>query len=313
MILGHFDIKVNYMKIVDIKGTCQADPYVIYFNNKFYMYCTGVEGVQCYSSQHIDKGWQYVGIVLTQQGCKEYWAPCVFEQDGTFYMYYSSMPTNCDDVHQQQIKVATSSSPMGPFAFVKELLPPFSIDPHVVKNDSGLYMFYSVNDYNAQRAGTYIVCDKMVDFFEMQNQPKAMVVPTLDEEIFQKDRFVQGQHWHTIEGAFYFFKDGYHYCMYSGNCYEKPTYHIGYAVSNQPFDNLNQLDFDKHVQLPFEPLIATNDTETSTGHNSMIVADDVMYVVYHGRDLSDGTCNQPRTARICKLFVNNGKLTVERI
>lgn len=301
------------MKIVDIKGSCQADPYVIYFNNKFYMYCTGSQGVECYQSTNIDSGWQYVGMVFAQEGCKEYWAPCVYEQDGTFYMYYSSMPATSDDVHQQQIKVATSCSPTGPFEYVCDLLPPFSIDPHVVKTASGLYMFYSVNNYTAERAGTYIVCDKMTSFFAMENNPKAMVVPTLDEEIFQRDRFVQGQHWHTIEGACYFYKDGYHYCMYSGNCYEKPTYHIGYAVSNQPFDKLNQLQFEKHIELPFAPLIGTNDVETSTGHNSLIVVDGQMYVVYHGRDLSQDMSKQPRTARICKLFANNGKLTVERI
>ena len=301
------------MKIVDIKGTCQADPYVIYYCGKYYMYCTGSDGVQCYESANLQKGWTLVGNVFSQDGFKEYWAPCVFEQDGTFYMYYSSMPMDSDDVHLQQIKVATSTNPTGLFTYVCDLLPPFSIDPHVVQTSSGLYMFYSVNNYTALRAGTYIVCDKMDGFFAMANNPKAMVVPTLDEEIFQKDRFVQGQHWHTIEGAFYFYKDGYHYCMYSGNCYEKPTYHIGYAVSNQPFDQLNQLDFVKHVQLPFAPLIGTNDVETSTGHNSLIVVDGQMYVVYHGRDLSTDMSNKPRTARICKLFANNGKLMVERI
>ena len=39
--------------------------------------------------------------------------------------------------------------------------------------------------------------------------------PTIDEEIYQKDRFKKGQHWHTIEGAFYFYKEGTHYLMYS--------------------------------------------------------------------------------------------------
>ena len=32
-----------------------------------------------------------------------------------------------------------------------------------------------------------------------------------NEEIYQKDRFKKGQHWHTIEGAFYFYKEGTHY------------------------------------------------------------------------------------------------------
>lgn len=95
---------------------------------------------------------------------------------------------------------------------------PFSIDPHVVKSGNDLYIFYSLNDYDAKRAGTLIVLDKMKDPLEVENKPKVVVRATLDEEIFMKDRFKKGQHWHTIEGAYYFRKGDYHYILYSGNC-----------------------------------------------------------------------------------------------
>lgn len=301
------------MKIIDIKGESQADPYVVTYDGKYYMYCTGIKGIYCYSSDSLFSGWKSCGIVLNVDGQKEYWAPSVIYDNGMFYMYYSSMPVDSDDVHTQQIKLAVSSSPIGQFKYVKDMLPPFSIDPHVVKNDTGLYMFYSVNRYQGERVGTYIVCDAMSSFREMANKPKTVVEPTLDEEIFEKDRFAKGQHWHTIEGAFYFYKDGYHYCMYSGNCYEKPTYHIGYAVCADKSNELNKLNFVKHVEPTFAPLISTNADETSTGHNSLAEVDGQLYVVYHGRDISSDMSKQPRTARVCKLNAFNGLLTVVRI
>jgi len=300
------------MKIINIQGMAQADPYVIKHQGRFYMYCTGINGVDCYSSSNLFDGWIYEGVVLTAKGQKEYWAPSVIEDGGTFYMYYSSMPYNSEDVHTQQIKLAVSNVPTGPFTFVKDMLPPFSIDPHVVKNDSGLYMFYSVNKYQGERVGTYIVCDAMLNFEEMANKVNTVVEPTQDEEIFEKDRFIAGQHWHTIEGAFYFYKDGCHYCMYSGNCYEKPTYHIGYAVCSNPSSKLNELKFVKHTEQTFSPLISTNNYETSTGHNSLTEVDGQYYVVYHGRDIVEDMSKQPRTARVCKLYAKDGILTVER-
>lgn len=301
------------MKIINIQGLSQADPYVIRHSGKFYMYCTGVCGVDCYVSDKLSDNWKYAGNIFSVEGQKEYWAPSVIEDNGTFYMYYSSMPTSSDDAHTQQIRLAKCSRPDGQFEYVCDLLPPFSIDPHVVRNDDGLYMFYSVNRYEGERVGTYIVCDKMLGFTQMANEPNTVVVPTCDEEIFQKDRFTKGQHWHTIEGAFYFRQDGYHYCMYSGNCYEKSAYHIGYAVCKSDSDKLNKLNFEKHVANSFSPLISTNEEETSTGHNSLINVDGQYYVVYHGRDIAADKSPQPRTARICKLFIQDGILTVERI
>lgn len=300
------------MKIIDIKGLSQADPYVIRYQDKYFMYCTGINGVDGYASDSLFGKWNFLGSVLAVDDQKEYWAPSVIEDDGKFYMYYSSMPKNACDVHTQQIRLAKCNSPDGQFEYVCDILPPFSIDPHVVKNDNGLYMLYSVNRYEGDRVGTYIVCDKMLDFAQMANEPKTIVEPTCDEEIFEKDRFVKGQHWHTIEGAFYFKQDGYHYCMYSGNCYEKPTYHIGYAVCKSNSEELNKLDFEKYVTNGFSPLISTNDEETSTGHNSLINVDGQYYVVYHGRDIATDMSRQPRTARICKLVAKDGILTVER-
>lgn len=299
------------MKILDFNGKAQPDPYIIESKGVYYIYCTGADGVDCYKSRDLFNGWELVGTVLKVDGQKEYWAPSVIELDGKFYMYYSSMPCAEEDVHKQNIKVAVCDTPCGEFSFVKDLLEPFSIDAHVVKNDDGLYIFYSINDYEAEKAGTFIVCDKMKDPFNVFGEPKSMVRPTLEEEIFQKDRFKKGQDWYTIEGAFYFKKDDWHYLIYSANSYLKPEYHLGYAVCKSKSEKLNQLDFKKISEKEFLPLLTGNSLETSVGHNSMIELGGNYYLVYHGRDAASETSEfstDNRTARICRLIVSSGVL-----
>ena len=301
------------MKLIDIKGLASPDPYIIKTCGRYFIYSSGTDGVHCYKSDALFSGWEYVGIVLCVEGQKEYWAPSVIERKGKFYMYYSSIPKDESDVHKENIKVAVSDTPDGRFVFVKDLLPPFSIDAHVVENRTGLYIFYSVNDFEAEKAGTYIVADKMLSEFTVAGNPKAVVKPTLEEEIFEKDRFRKGQDWYTIEGAFYFKKNGVHYCIYSANSYLKPTYHLGYAFCNSDCDELNRLCFTKHSPERYSPLLCADDTEISTGHCSMIEEDGELYLIYHGREKNFDLSSEDRTARICRLVIDHGTLITERI
>ncbi len=301
------------MKIIDIKGLVQPDPYIINADGKYYIYCTGCDGVHCYASDSLFDGWQHLGVVFSQEWQKEYWAPSVIQRNGKYYMYYSSMADGETDTHTQNIKLAVCDKPDGKFTFVKDILPPFSIDPHVVANDCGLWMFYSQNKYEGDKVGTYIVVDRMSDEYTLCGNPHAVVVPTLAEEVFQKDRFKAGQDWYTIEGAYYFKKDGWHYCIYSANCYLKPTYHLGYAAVKSDNDMLNELDFVKHSANKYDPLLASDGEEISTGHNSLIEVDGQLYIVYHGRDAASDCHIDDRTARICKLIADNGVLRAEKL
>ena len=94
------------MKLIDIEGLSQPDPYILKNGNKYYVYCTGVDGVHCYESESLFGVWRHLGIVLRVAGQKEYWAPCVIKRNGKFYMYYSSMPECETDVHRENLKVA---------------------------------------------------------------------------------------------------------------------------------------------------------------------------------------------------------------
>lgn len=292
----------------------QGDPYIFKANGKYYIYATGMRGVETYVSDRLTDGWTYLGRTLEEPGMAEFWAPCIIERDGVFYLYYSSVPVGTEDMHKQAIKVATSASPEGPFVYRKTLLPPFSIDPHVVKSGEEYYIFYSVNDYEAERAGTYIVVDKLTDMFTAEGKPVPVVVPTLDEEIFRRDRFRKGQHWHTVEGAFYFRVGDDHYVTYSGNCYQNEQYFLGYAYAHGRENDLRKLHFQKQPSDGvYAPLVCRNAYEEGTGHNSVIEENGKLYLVYHARDYAaDKTLPDCRTARICPLIASGRILKAER-
>ena len=277
----------------------QADPFILKANGRYYIYVTGHDGIYAYHSDNLFSGWKYHGVVMTVPGLTAFWAPSVIELDGKFYMYNS-----------------VADNPLGPFTNTTQLLHPFSIDSHVVKNEAGLFLFYSTNRFEGERVGTYIVVDKLLDPFHAAGNPVTVVEPTLDEDIFERDRYKKGQHWHTIEGAFYFKEGDWQYVMYSGNCFEQPTYYVGYARAKTSETDLTKIKFEKYPDdKTYSPVLAANDFEEGTGHHSMIKEDGQWYAVYHARDYNDGlgaSAFDARNARICKLNVKDGIITAER-
>lgn len=295
----------------------QADPYIFENRGRYYIYTTGDDGVYAYSSDDLFCGWKFEGRVFTVPGMDSFWAPSVIEIDGVYYMYcsfefYGDTPDRGG--HRQTMHVSTSESPLGPFENPKQILHPFSIDSHIVKNESGLFLFYSTNDFDRERPGTYIVVDRMKDPFIPAGNPSAVVVPTLDEEIYRRDRYVPGVHWHTIEGAFYFREGDWQYVMYSGSCYENENYFIGYARAKTSETDLTKIKFEKYPDdSTFSPVFYSNEWEEGAGHHSMIKKDGVWYSVYHARNReNDGLPGDRRNARICRMNVCDGVITAER-
>ena len=297
----------------------QADPFILKSNGRYYIYTTGHYGIYAYSSDSLFDGWKFEGMVLTDGVHDSWWAPSVIELDGKFYMYNSfeiKGYTPDKGGHRGAMHVSVADNPLGPFKVVKQLLEPFSIDSHVVQNEEGLWIFYSTNTFEGDRIGTYIVVDKMLDPFTVEGKPVPVVVPTLDEDIYQRDRYKKGQHWHTIEGAFYFKEGDWQYVMYSGNCFEQPTYYIGYARAKTDETDLRKIKFEKYPdENTYHPVMRANDFEEGTGHHSMIKEDGQWYAIYHARDYDDGlgaSAFDARNARICKLNVNDGIITAEQ-
>ena len=297
----------------------QADPFILKSNGRYYIYTTGHYGIYAYSSDSLFDGWKFEGMVLTDGVHDSWWAPSVIELDGKYYMYNSfeiEGYTPDKGGHRGAMHVSVADNPLGPFKVVKQLLEPFSIDSHVVQNEEGLWIFYSTNTFEGERIGTYIVVDKMLDPFTVEGKPVPVVVPTLDEDIYQRDRYKKGQHWHTIEGAFYFKEGDWQYVMYSGNCFEQPTYYIGYARAKTDETDLRKIKFEKYPdENTYHPVMRANDFEEGTGHHSMIKENGQWYAIYHARDYEDGldaSAFDARNARICKLNVNDGIITAEQ-
>lgn len=297
----------------------QADPFIFKSKGRYYIYTTGHDGIYAYSSDSLFDGWKFEGMVLTDGRHDSWWAPSVIELDGKYYMYNSfeiEGYTPDKGGHRGAMHVSVADNPLGPFKVVRQLLQPFSIDSHVVQNEEGLWIFYSTNRFEGERIGTYIVVDKLLDPFTAEGKPVTVVEPTLDEDIYRRDRYKKGQHWHTIEGAFYFKEGDWQYVMYSGNCFEQPTYYIGYARAKTNETDLRKIKFEKYPDdKTYHPVIAANDFEEGTGHHSMIKENGQWYAVYHARDYEDGlgaSAFDARNARICKLNVNDGIITAER-
>ncbi len=304
---------------LDKENYCgQADPYILKSNGKYYIYVTGHDGIYAYYSDRLFDGWQYYGPVFIKPGYSAFWAPSVIEIDGKYYMYnsieiYDDEPDKGG--HRGAMFVSVSDSPLGPFGNEKQILHPFSIDSHIVRNESGLFLFYSTNSFEGDRIGTRIVVDRMLDPFTPEGKPVVVVEPTLDEDIYRRDRYKKGQHWHTIEGAFYFKEGDWQYVMYSGNCYEQPTYYVGYARSKTNESDLTKIEFEKYPDdHTYFPILSANEFEEGTGHHSMIKEDGQWYAIYHARDTGVAHENvfDARNARICKLNVKDGIITAER-
>ncbi len=297
---------------ISAKDKNHPDPFIFEDGDRLYLYVTAISGVEAYSADDLFGEWKYEGIVTQFESGKSFWAPSVIKIDTKYYMYVS-----CEkDGNFQFMHVACADSPLGPFKNEKQLYGYFSIDSHMVKTEKGLFLFYAMDNLEGERIGTRVFVDKFSDPYTPHNSPKELIVPTFDEEIYQKNRFGDGKDWHTIEGPFWFCDGEWQYLMYSGGCYENDTYHVGYCAAKTTEKDLTKVDFEKKTDGgKFCPVLIKNEFEEGTGHHSVIKYKGSFYAIYHGRDytkeVSDTYCEK-RSARVCRLNVCDGVITAER-
>ncbi len=293
----------------------QPDPFMCPYGDGWVMYATGMTGVDAYSAETPLGPWEYRGAVLQTEGFGEYWAPCMYEEGGRCYLYFSCRPID-SDVAREELYVASAPGPFGPFEAPRRLFECFSIDPHVVRTEAGLFLWYCMDRTDTDRVGTRVFVQQLADPMTPVGEPVEAIVPSFDEEIFMKDRYVPGQHWHTIEGPFYLAVGQWQYVMYSGACYQNDTYHIGYCAAHTSEPDLRKVRFEKHAPGGvFSPLMTKNEQEEGVGHHSVICWQGRYYAIYHARDLTHDPLLGPdqRTARICRLDFQDGVITAERI
>ena len=291
----------------------QPDPFIFKDGDKFYIYVTNNDepnGVEAYSADALTGPYRYEGAVTAFQDATDYWAPAVIKLDGIYYMYVSCVKGD----KFEHMHVARATSPLGPFTDEKMLYDRFSIDPHMVKTEAGLFLFYAENSTVGERIGTRVFVDRFLDPYTPANTPRELITPTFDEEIFTPS-YREDNKWHTIEGPFYFREGEYQYLMYSGGCFQDETYHVGYAVAKSDEEDLTKVDFVKHTNGDrFAPVLIKNEYEEGTGHHSVIKHEGVYYAIYHARDYAyrENGLIEARDARICRLSVKDGHITAER-
>jgi GH43 family beta-xylosidase len=307
---------VNPLGYADGVARTDPDPFVMRFRGRYWCYSTDEHGVNVSTSPDMVT-WQRVGYALTVPGRAHFWAPCVIYADGLFWMYVSHRPEGCDDPHQEFLHVAGSPAPEGPFEIRRRLFDTFSIDPHVVRDPaSGEYViFYSTNDItglDADGTGTSILVDRLAAMDEPAGSPRPVVVPTLEQEIFERNRFGDGRDWYTIEGATYVTHRDRAYLTYSGNAYVGEDYFIGYARAPLA-GGAAELGWTKYPSdSEWSPLVRRDGAVEGTGHNSIVRAPNLVddWIVYHGRDaavpLDPG--REERVMRIDPLFYDGDRL-----
>ena len=293
----------------NVKGKTQPDPFIFEDDGKFYIYVTAVGGVEVYESDDIFGEWKHVGVATKfSNGGHDFWAPSVIRLDGKYYMYVSC---NVGDEFEN-MHVAVSDSPTGPFTNEIRLYDHFSIDSHMVKTDKGLFLWYAKDNLDTDKVGTRIYIDRFLDPVTPENNPKEVITPDFHEEKFTP-QCTPERDWYTVEGPFWFREGEWQYLMYSAGCYRDDTYHIGYAVAKSTETDLRTVDFTKITDGgKFAPLIIKNEFEEGTGHHSVIKYRGEYYAIYHGRDFDNSPDAERRTARVCRLTVADGKISAVR-
>ena len=234
--------------------------------------------------------WQPAGAALIRPDPAfgdTFWAPEVAYSSGTFYLYYSV--GWADKSHQ--LRVATSASPLGPYADAGVTLSdlkktPFAIDPHPFRDDDGRwYLFYARDflDSDRVRPGTALAVAPLERMTKLSDDESVVLRAEYDWQRFMKDRpMYDGTYdWHTLEGPCVKKRNGVYYCLYSGGRWENDTYGVDYGVSTNvlgPYDGSGGEGGARVLQTKPGML-------HGPGHNSIVFGPGGHdYIVYHAWD-----------------------------
>lgn len=245
-----------------------ADPSIRAFGNKYYLYPTSdkphwqTTDFSVWSSTNL-VDWKNEGKILDvandlKWAKVEAWAPDVVERNGKYYMYFCG---------QHNIGVATSNSPLGPFADAlgKPLIAKGTgvqtntIDPYPFIDDDGqAYLYYG----NGKLANVYKLKPDMVSL----DGPPATI------EL--KDH---------REGVVVFKRGGKYYFMWSIDDARSPNYRVGWGVADSPLGPVRSPEKNFIV-------LQRKGAAVGTAHHSVVnvPGTDRWYVAYHRHALPDG-------------------------
>jgi arabinan endo-1,5-alpha-L-arabinosidase len=177
-----------------------------------------------------------------------FWAPDVFEKEGTYFLFYSAQP-DWSAREGLRLGVATSRTPLGPFIDSGSPLDTGSaeenIDPMVFQDPKSkrLYLYWGRN-------GEIVVQELSDDLLKLKGSFKPLVKPS------------SGPFQAVTEGPYVIYRAPYYYLFYSGDdcCSSNPHYAVSVARSLSPVG-----PFEKNPKV----LLSSHSRWIAGGHNSV--------------------------------------------
>jgi xylan 1,4-beta-xylosidase len=277
-----------------------ADPTIFSHDNKFYLYGTGGKGnagngFMVYVSDDL-KSWKRSdkngGYALKKGdafGKSGFWAPQIFAYENKFIMAYTA---------NEQIAIAESDSPLGPFTQVKKDSLPSTlkqIDPFVFIDDDGKKYLYHVRLTNGNR----------IFVAEMQEDLSGIKPETVKECINASDPWENTRNapWPVSEGPTVIKLQNTYYLFYSTNDFRNPDYAVGYATSDSPLG-----PWKKYEGNPI--LVRQMFGINGTGHGDLFRKGKEWYYVFHTHHSNARVA--PRKSALIKLKVMNRAWKIEK-
>lgn len=255
-----------------------ADPHVAIFDNRYWIFrtSTGAEGsdkLYVYVADAVSNDsndWVRQGPIISlgdipwadDDGAPVHylWAPAIYEEAGTYYLYFSIGPQNPTP---SRIGVATADNPAGPFV------------------DSGAPLLTGGDGFEAIDPMVYLEPTTNTRFlYAGGSAGSTLRIYELNENLVSIDQeFVIEQPQNFTEAPFLHIQDGVYYLTYSNGRWNEDSYSVHYSTGASPTGPWTYCGV----------LAETDANRKGPGHNSIIQDRDdpaIWHLVHHQWDNS---------------------------
>lgn len=276
-----------------------ADPSLVQYQGKFYMYVTadpwGTDFLSCWESDDF-QNWTFRTLNWpTKQACtsalsneNNVWAPSVVQKGDTFYMYVSV---------GSEVWCGKAKHPLGPWKNAlgnKPLIPADTtksyhvIDAEAFIDDNGKAYLYWGSGWNWVNGHCY-AAELNDDMCSFKGKP-VEVTPS-----------------HYFEGPFMLKYQGTYYLTYSEGKTIDDTYEVRYAVGDNPFGPFKEA--------ANSPILTTCDSLRvyGPGHHTVFSFQGKQYLLYHRHRLPFVTGTAYRQTCIAELAFDEAKHEIQNI
>ena len=231
----------------------------------YYAYATngGGANIQVAKSRDLAR-WEHLGDALPGKpawGSRDFWAPHVLFENGTYFMYYSAQGNTTKG---KCLAVATARAPAGPFTDsgapllcgqgIEHIDPMAFDDPRTGKR----LLYWGSGPIRVQ---------------ELAPDRLRFAPGSAPVELLQRDP--NRPYRRLIEGAWVVLRDGWYYLFYSGDrcCDREPHYAVMVARSRDALGPFEELE---------APILEKNEAWLAPGHNSVVTDEwNNDWIVYH--------------------------------